>query len=92
MWVPAKALGNQGHRTARDPNNPPTIGNMRTLICVSPMSSGSLELGWLGVCEEVPVDDVGEFAFEESDGFSFGGAGFEASFDECLRLGGCASG
>ena len=51
------------------------------------MSSGALELGWLGVLEEVSVDDVGEFAFEESDGFSFGGSGFEASFDECLRLG-----
>jgi len=50
------------------------------------MSSGSLELGWLGVCEEVPVDDVGEFAFEESDGFSFGGAGFESSFDEGLSV------
>ena len=51
------------------------------------MSSGVSELGWLGVGEQVSVDDVGEFAFEESDGFSFGGAGFEASFDEGLRLG-----
>ena len=36
------------------------------------MSSGLCEWGWLGVGEEVAVDDVGEFAFEESDGFSFG--------------------
>jgi hypothetical protein len=36
------------------------------------MSSGGGEGGLLGVCEEVPVDDVGEFAFEESEGFSFG--------------------
>ncbi len=41
----------------------------------------------LGVGEEGPVDDVGEFSFEESEGFSFGGSGFESSFDERLSVG-----
>ena len=41
-------------------------------IGVSPMSSGLCEWGCLGVGEEVAVDDVGELAFEESEGFSFG--------------------
>jgi hypothetical protein len=41
-------------------------------------------LGWLGVCDEVPVDDVGESSFEESDGFSLGRSRFDSSFDECL--------
>jgi hypothetical protein len=36
------------------------------------MSSGVGEGGLLGVGEEGSVDDVCEFAFEESDGFSFG--------------------
>jgi hypothetical protein len=36
------------------------------------MSSGLAECGLLGVGEEGSVDDVGEFAFEESEGFSFG--------------------
>ena len=48
------------------------IRHTRTRICVSPMSSGLCEWGCLGVCEEGSVDDVGEFAFEESEGFSFG--------------------
>jgi hypothetical protein len=39
---------------------------------VSLMSSGLAECGLLDVGEEGPVDDVGEFAFEESEGFSFG--------------------
>ena len=56
-------------------------------MCVSPMSSGLAECGLLGVGEEGPVDDVGEFSFEESDGFSFGRAGFESSFDEGLGVG-----
>jgi hypothetical protein len=51
------------------------------------MSSGSFQLGWLGVCEHGSVDDVGEFAFEEPDGFPFGGSGLEASFDERLSVG-----
>jgi hypothetical protein len=36
------------------------------------MSSGVGGGGLLGVGEEGSVDDVGEFAFEESEGFSFG--------------------
>ena len=51
------------------------------------MSSGLVECGLLGVCEEGPVDDVGEFAFEESEGFSFGGAGLEAPGDERFGVG-----
>ncbi len=51
------------------------------------MSSGVGECGLLGVGEEGSVDDVCEFAFEESEGFSFGGSGFAASFDEGLGVG-----
>ncbi len=38
----------------------------------------------MGVGEQGPVDDVGESAFEESEGFSFGGSGGEAFLDEGL--------
>ena len=51
------------------------------------MSSGLVECGLLGVCEEGPVDDVGEFAFEGAEGFSFGGTGLEPSGDERLGVG-----
>ncbi len=36
------------------------------------MSSGVGEGGLVGVGEEGSVDDVGEFSFEESEGFSLG--------------------
>ncbi len=36
------------------------------------MPSRGGECGLLGVGEQGSVDDVGEFAFEESEGFSFG--------------------
>jgi hypothetical protein len=51
------------------------------------MSSGDGEGGLLGVGEEGPVDNVGEAAFEESEGFSFGGPGFETALDEGLGVG-----
>ena len=51
------------------------------------MSSGGGEGGWFGVCEQGSVDDVGEFAFEESDGFSFGVAGGESFLNEGLSVG-----
>jgi hypothetical protein len=51
------------------------------------MSSGVGEWVLLGVGEEGAVDDVGEFAFEESKGFSFGGAGLETALDEGLGVG-----
>jgi hypothetical protein len=35
---------------------------------------------------ESAVDDVGEFAFEESEGLSFGGAGLKAPVDEGLGV------
>jgi hypothetical protein len=41
-------------------------------ISVSPMSSGVGWCGLLDIVEEGPVDDVGQFSFEESEGFSFG--------------------
>ena len=41
----------------------------------------------MGVGEQVSVDDVGEFAFGESEGFPFGWSGFDASFDERLCVG-----
>jgi len=41
-------------------------------VCVSPMSSGVGECGLSDIVEEGPVGDVGEFSFEESEGFSFG--------------------
>ncbi len=41
----------------------------------------------LGVGEQGSVDDVGEFSFEESEGFSFGGSGLEASFRKDLGVG-----
>ena len=39
---------------------------------VSPMSSGLCKCGWLGVGAEGSIGDIGESAFEESEGFSFG--------------------
>ena len=51
------------------------------------MSSGLLECVLLGVGEQGPVDDVGEFPFQESEGFSFGRSCFEASGDECFGVG-----
>ena len=41
----------------------------------------------MGVGEEGSVDDVGESAFEKWEGFSFGGTGGEASFDEGSGVG-----
>ena len=48
------------------------------------MSSGLGEGGLLGVGVEGSVDDVGEFAFEGAEGFSFSGTGFESAVDERL--------
>lgn len=49
---------------------------MQTDLSVSPMSSGVGEWSGLSVGEEGPVDDLGEFAFEESERVSgFGGPG-----------------
>ena len=51
------------------------------------MSSSVLEGGLLGVGEEGSVDDVGEFSFEQSEGFSSCGSGFDSSSDEGLSVG-----
>ena len=51
------------------------------------MSSGVFQGGLLGVVEEGSVDDVGEFPFEEAEGFSSGGSGFDSSCDEGLGVG-----
>ncbi len=48
------------------------VGPSGKRICVSPVSSGGGECGLLGVGGEGWVGDVGECAFEESDGFLFG--------------------
>ena len=67
---PPSTLPNANTNTNRHTHNSWT--NHRGPVCVSPMSSGLCEWGCLGVGEEGSVDDVGEFAFEESEGFSFG--------------------
>ena len=51
------------------------------------MSSGLSYWGLLGVGEEGSIDDVGESAFEEAEGLSFGGTVGESSGDECLGVG-----
>jgi len=51
------------------------------------MSSGVGEGGFLGLVEEGSVDDVGEFSFEKSEGFSSGWSCFESSFDKGLSVG-----
>ena len=51
------------------------------------MSSGLVEGGLLGVCEQGPVDNVGESAFEESEGFSFGRSSLQSSSDERFGVG-----
>ena len=51
------------------------------------MSSGLVEGGLLAVCEQGPVGDVGESAFEKPEGFSFGRSAGEAALDEGLGVG-----
>ena len=61
-------------------NPPPPIG-----ACLMMLGCCGTVPGCLGVGGS--VDHVGEFAFEESEGFSFGRAGFDASFDERVDVG-----